>query len=446
MNLASILLKKILVDSDIDAWAALKKHYLPKPYAVIHDNIQKHISTYGSLPNFTELKLSIRSPLLLSKVESIESVDYIETDCTELIDYIKNEFVQVEAISKIDKFLDTTIYSSTAEEVLDALRAMILEIESQVDFVNPEDDMSKMELFDSEDLLLKSQALGLNKDYDEDNLFSPSDLVLIGGKRGAGKSLTCANIVSEAYINGKSSIYFTIEMPSRQILHRICSISTGIPASVLRRRDLTMPQWEKVAEWWSGRFEGGKQAYKEYLKHNNFDELHKQLIKTPLIKPQIEIIYDAGLTLGRIRAELDKLCYTLEPTVVVVDYINKVKTGLKSRNNQFDWTEQMAIADDLKKMAQDYNVLLVSPYQIDATGEARMAKGILDPADIAFTLDTHNKADNAITFSCVKRRNGPELDFTSYMDWDTLKIGPDSAILVQEGEDGEESEQASEAF
>lgn len=439
MNLASIFIKKILTDSDIDAWSALRKHYLPKAYHQVHETIEKHLREYGKLPTFEELELSIRHPLLKAKLDSIKSVEYLDIDGGQLLDYVKNEFVQVEALSKIDKFLDSTIATGSAEEIIESLRAMILEIESQVDFINPEDDMRRIELFDSEEILSHSQPLGLNDDYDRDNLFAPSDYVLLGGRRGGGKSLTCANIVAQAYKEGKSSIYFTIEMPTRQILHRICSISTEVPATTIRKRDLTLDQWERVAEWWSGRFETGYEDYHEYMKHRDFDKMHASLIKKPLKQTQIEIIYDATLTLGRIRAELDKLCYTLEPAIVVVDYINKVKTGMQSNRGQFDWTEQMVISENLKILAQEYNVLMVSPYQIDSSGEARMAKGILDPADIAFTLDSHKKDDCAMTFNCVKRRNGPEMPFTSVINWDTLKIGPESAVLEEREEPEEES-------
>ena len=81
---------------------------------------------------------------------------------------------------------------------------------------------------------------------------------------------------------------------------------------------------------------------------------------------------------------------------------------------------------------------MISPYQTDATGEARFAKGILDAADTAFALDAHQKEDNAITFKCVKMRNGEETDFTSTMDWATLKIGPETGRIQTEEESDED--------
>jgi hypothetical protein len=108
------------------------------------------------------------------------------------------------------------------------------------------------------------------------------------------------------------------------------------------------------------------------------------------------------------------------------------------RMGQYDWTEQIEISKALKTYAQDYGVLMVSPYQIDATGEARFAKGILDAADAAFTIDAHNKEDNIVTFDCVKMRNADEVSFTSKMDWASLRIGPETGHLKDKDEAEEE--------
>ena len=92
----------------------------------------------------------------------------------------------------------------------------------------------------------------------------------------------------------------------------------------------------------------------------------------------------------------------------------------------------------LKTIAQEYEDTFISPYQIDASGEARFAKGILDAADAAFTLDTHNKEDNIITFNCTKMRNSEERNFTSVMDWTSLRIGPETGVIQREGESDED--------
>ena len=77
--------------------------------------------------------------------------------------------------------------------------------------------MQRIELFEPEEEIDKYIGLGLNTEYDFDIKFSPRDLVFLGGRRGAGKSLTCANIANNVFQSGRSAIYFTIEMDSRSI-------------------------------------------------------------------------------------------------------------------------------------------------------------------------------------------------------------------------------------
>ena len=86
-------------------------------------------------------------------------------------------------------------------------------------------------------------------------------------------------------------------------------------------------------------------------------------------------------------------------------------------------------------MAQDYEVPILSPYQTDATGEARFAKGILDAADAAYSLETYSHDDACATFTCQKMRSASMESFTSYVNWETLKMGPDSARTPQELKD-----------
>lgn len=111
---------------------------------------------------------------------------------------------------------------------------------------------------------------------------------------------------------------------------------------------------------------------------------------------------------------------------------------MPSRSGQYDWTEQIEVSKALKSMAQEFETPVFSPYQTDASGEARFAKGILDAADAAYSLETWSQEDNCITFKCVKMRAAAMRDFSSYMDWETLKIGPETALTPTEREDNDQ--------
>jgi hypothetical protein len=179
----------------------------------------------------------------------------------------------------------------------------------------------------------------------------------------------------------------------------------------------------------------------EYREHRDFDQFHKALTTQCELDPvkQLDVIYDPSLTLGKIRSELDmKVKTSMDIGVIIVDYINQVKrSSMPSRQGQYDWTEQIEVSKALKSMAQEYCIPMLSAYQVDATGEARFAKGILDAADAAFTLEPWSEEDKCISFICQKNRNNPEVNFTSEMDWDCLKMGPESALTPDQREEAE---------
>lgn len=440
MNLASVLLKTIIADCDMETWASCQKHYFPAEYSSIWSYLNKYVESHSVLPSFDDLRLAVRDSSLRDRFFALEKIEDTDIDGKTLLEYLKNEFTQVEIMNQLERYLTDSIAMESAQENIESLQNIVLDLEEKVELKDTSTNMRKMELFEPEEDLEKAVPLGLNHEFDRNLQFGPSDLVLFGGRRGAGKSVTCANIASSVYEGGHSVMYFTIEMSARAIMQRCCSISTGVPAAALRNRNLSLGEWEQVARWWSQRFEDGERALSRYLSHRDFNKYHDELTSRPLREKQLDIVYSPSLTLANIRTELDKKVAKLQPRVVIVDYINQVKRSAISngRMGQYDWTEQIEVSKALKTYAQDYGVVMLSPYQIDASGEARFAKGILDAADAAFTLDAHNKEDNAISFNCVKMRNADETSFTSSMDWASLRIGPESAVLKEEGEASEE--------
>ena len=435
MNLPSALLKQIITQEDFDTWGNLRENYLPAEYQALHKVMHTHVKNFGHLPTFEDLKLSIRDRKLREKTFAIEAVD-IDVDAWMLLEYLKNEYAQVEILDELDKFVEKTIAISSAEENVEVLQQIVLDIGDRVDLKAPEENMQTISLFDSEKNLKKYLPLGLNDEYDQKLKFSPRDLVLVGGRRGAGKSLTCVNIANNVYNQGRSSIYFTIEMDSRSILQRMCALGARVPIGRLATRNLSSTEWNRVAEWWANRFVDGVDLLPDFYESRDFDTLHTELSKKKLTPDrQLDVIYDPVLSLSRIRKELESKINQTDVGVIIVDYLNQVKrSNAPSKGGQYDWTEQIEVSKTLKSMAQEYEVPVFSPYQTDNTGEARFAKGILDAADAAYTIETWSPEDECITFNCTKMRSAKMEGFTSVMDWETLKIGPQSTMNPKDRE------------
>jgi len=432
-------LKQIITQEDFESWGNLRVNYLSAEYQSLHKVMDTHIKNFNSLPSFDDLKLSIRDRKLQEKVFAIEAVE-VDIDAWVLLEYLKNEYTQVEILDELDKFIDKTVAISSAEENVEAIQQIVLDVGERVDLKAPEENMQTIPLFDSEKDLKKFLPLGLNDDYDQFMKFSPRDLILVGGRRGAGKSIACCNIAHNVYEQGKSSLYFTIEMDARSILQRMCALGARIPISRLATRNLTTVEWDRVADWWAGRFQDGVELLPEFKNTRDFDAFHTKLQTRPLNAGQMDVVYDPTLTLSRIRQELESKVSQTDYGVIVVDYLNQVKrSNAPSRSGQYDWTEQIEVSKTLKSIAQEYEIPVFAPYQTDSTGEARFAKGILDAADAAFTLETWSPEDEAMTFNCTKMRSAKMEGFTSVMDWETLKIGPQSTMNPKEKEDIKDS-------
>ena len=427
----------MLVLQDFQTWSVTHKQYLPSEYHSLYKVIDKHCETFHKMPTIEDLKYEIRDSSTREKLFAVEAIE-VDASPDMLLQYLKNEYTQKEILDSLEDYVENSVAFEDAQESVDHLHQIVMDVEDKVDLEDPQESMQRIELFEPEEDLAKYIRLGLNREYDHEIQFSPRDLIMVGGRRGAGKSVICANIANNVYESGKSAVYFTIEMDSRSILQRCWSIATEIPFARLRTQNLSILEWEKVATWWSNRYVNGQDRLNEYKEHRDFKRFHDTLKTSCELLPtqQLDIVYDAGLTLSKIRSDLDKKVKQMDVGVIIVDYINQVKrSSLPSRSGQYDWTEQIEVSKALKSMAQEFEVPVFSPYQTDASGEARFAKGILDAADAAYSLETWDHEDACITLNCVKMRSASMKSFTSTVDWDTLKIGPDTALTPKERED-----------
>lgn len=442
MNLASALLHQIISLHSLEAWGKLRPNYLPGEFTPVYRAIDKHYRQFLNLPSFDELKLGIRDSRTLEKVYAIEAVS-VDADPVTLLEYLKNEYTQQEVLFKLDKYIESTILIDNAEETLEHLQDIVVDVRNTIDIEDGQEPMQSIDPLYSEEEVAKRVPLGFNQHFDATTDFGRTDLIMVGGVRGSGKSITCANIVGTQFEIGKTAQYFSIEMEKKPTMQRIISASTGLRMEDIEKRKLDASGYLTLAKFQASRFVDGEGIYEDYLKHLDYDKFHKELTRLTL-KPtnQFDIVYDPALTTAKIRAEVERLKNIAgdDFSVVAVDYLNQI-VRRDARDGQYDWKEQIEVSKELKRIAQDYEVLMFVPYQIDASGEARFSKGILDKADGSFVLNGWTKKDKCLTFKATKMRgSNDEAEFTSEMDWDTLKIGPQTALSPAERKEMETEE------
>ena len=214
-------------------------------------------------------------------------------------------------------------------------------------------------------------------------------------------------------------------MIAHETLTRNISILADVNHQRLKNGSLTDAELLKVVKARAEMFIDANGLVSEFIKDRDQFKFEEAVVKECALKPdnQMIIIDDRALTLSSIDLHLGKVKSRFGDkfTVAVIDYLNQIVVEGAS---QFDWQPQVIISKKLKELARKYDIVIVSPYQIDATGEARFAKGILDAADIALVMEAHDKEASAISFETTKIRGAKEMHFTSAMDWDTLRISP----------------------
>jgi replicative DNA helicase len=289
--------------------------------------------------------------------------------------------------------------------------------------------MADIMLFKNPEELARDRIhLGFNNTFDAAlSGVARRELILIGGRRGSGKSICSSNIAINQYESGNTSVIFTIEMVAHEVLERNLSILANVNHQSLKQGKLTPDELLRVVKTRAEMFENSEDLVDNFRSHRDKYKFEQELVRSKKLKAdnQMIIIDDRALTLTNLDLHLGKLKSRFEDkfTVAVVDYLNQI---VVEGSSQFDWQPQIIISKKLKELARKYDIVIVSPYQIDASGEARFAKGILDAADIALTMEAHDKEKSALTFSTTKIRGGREMTFTSPINWETLRISPQS--------------------
>jgi replicative DNA helicase len=426
VDVSAVVLNKLLSEQSLDIWAKLKLVFLDPAYSSLYSVINKHYERYNKLPNFDDLELTIREGPAAKTLATLKLTELPDVSAEVALDALIDQYTQNETVKLLDKFVDKLpLYDSN--EIKENLSTIALTIEEKTHTSEKVYTMSDILLFRNPQELEKERVyLGLNNTFDAVlGGVARQELILIGGKRGSGKSITSSNIFINQYESGNSCLYFSIEMTAIEVMERNLAILANVNHQSLKQNKLTDEEVLKVVKARAEMFEDADQTVLEFMRHRDRFKFEETLVRNYRLKQtnQMVIVDDRDLSIGAIDLHIGKMKARFgdKLAVVVVDYLNQiVADGI----DQYDWKPQIEVSKKLKNLARKYEIVLVSPYQIDASGEARFSKGILDAADIALVMEAHDKEKQAITFETTKIRGGKEMQFTCPIDWDTLRISP----------------------
>jgi replicative DNA helicase len=170
-----------------------------------------------------------------------------------------------------------------------------------------------------------------------------SDLIIIAGRPSMGKSTLAENVLTENAYLGKTTLMFTIEMPSEKILERTFCSRKSVPLTITRQADFSELQWT---------------LFTDFVKEITDDDMKMFFDDTPEI----------GLPEIRARARKIKRTHGLD--MIVIDYLQMMKLP-KAENRSLAVGE---VTRGLKLLAKELNIPIILLSQLNRSLEQRQDK------------------------------------------------------------------------
>jgi len=227
----------------------------------------------------------------------------------------------------------------------------------------------------------------------------PSDLILIAGRPGLGKtSLALCFIEHAALRAGKTCAIFSLEMSELQLVQRLISMNAEIDGNRIRRGRLSLPELQAISDA-SGRLQQAQIYVEESSRLTVTDILAKS---------------------RRLQAERGAL------DLIVIDYLQLIE-GAGDDENRVQ--EVAKISRALKAIARELEVPVVALSQLSRQIETRGTEPTLSDlrdsgaleadADIVMFLwqkDQQDRKDGVVRLKLAKHRNGPTADIDLHFE------------------------------
>jgi replicative DNA helicase len=228
----------------------------------------------------------------------------------------------------------------------------------------------------------------------------PSDLILVAGRPGLGKtSLALCFIEHAALREGKTCAIFSLEMSELQLVQRLISMNAEIDGNRIRRGRLSLPELQAISDA-SGRLQQAQIYVEESSRLTVTDVLAKS---------------------RRLQAERGTL------DLIVIDYLQLIEGAEGDEDNRVQ--EVAKISRALKSIARELQVPVVAVSQLSRQIETRGTEPMLSDlresgsleadADLVMFLwqkDQQDRKDGVVRLKLAKHRNGPTADIDLHFE------------------------------
>lgn len=167
-----------------------------------------------------------------------------------------------------------------------------------------------------------------------------SDLIIIAARPGMGKTAFVVSMAMNMAIKHEVPVaLFSLEMSAVQLMTRMISSETGIPAQKLRKANLSKDEWEILTS-----------------KVKNLESSPIFIDDTP------------ALSISDLRSKVRQLVKERKVKIIVIDYLQLMTAGKQAGNRE---QEISIISRSLKAIAKEYNIPVIALSQLSRAVETQ---------------------------------------------------------------------------
>lgn len=219
--------------------------------------------------------------------------------------------------------------------------------------------------------------------------FHASDLVVVAGRPGMGKTALALNVAYNIAKDGNHVLFFSMEMGTDQLMNRLIALIGGLDVQQLMRCQIAAAQRE------------------------NFDRAVEKLRR---ISQRIHIQSQSNIDMPGVRWETLRFINEYDATpVVFVDYLQKIRGETNLRDQMFLSVGQVAV--DLKSLAKEARCPVVAISSVNRDGGNNNRKleignlgqsGMIEYEADQVLLLNKGEQENEMILELSKHRNGPQ--------------------------------------
>ena len=206
-----------------------------------------------------------------------------------------------------------------------------------------QDSFEKIENLYHRDEFITGIPSGFDEFDDITTGFQPSELIVIAGRPGMGKTAFCMSIAQYiAVLKNIPVALFSLEMSKSQLVQRMLCSEARVDAHNLRKGRLAESDWPTLS-----------------------------MAAGRLASAPIFIDDTAGITCLEIRAKARRLKAQHELGLVIIDYLQLITSSGRVENRQQEISE---ISRSLKGLARELNVPIIAVSQLSRAVEQRIER------------------------------------------------------------------------